>query len=110
MLLILIISCVIGAVKLANSILFSDYSEGGRLLIMTEPLSEEHASLISEGVPLFDTLTKRYIGEIISLQGQHSTEGITLVIETDAAYFPRAEALCTPKVWFRYSMIEERAE
>lgn len=66
--------------------------------IVTESIPCEAMELISEGDVIYDTVTKRAIGSVLSVTKDGECLRMSLILKAK----PRTDALRTRLVWFRY--------
>ena len=105
-LIIMFLSIIIGSVFIGKLILFPIPDEEGRLLIRTEVMPEEYKSHLSVGDTVFDTLTKRRVGRIQSIETRESEGGVCFILTLDSAFTPRGKSLRTRNLWF-YFVVDE---
>ena len=103
LILLLSFSIVIGGANLFISILFPNEVEKAEITVTTEVLDKRYAEMISTGEGVYDTLTKRKLGSIKTIDQKNDGEGVYLVITLDVSFIPRSRALRTKDVWFEYS-------
>lgn len=102
--LILVLIFVISTCFLiASKILFPEQSEPCELKIRSEVMPREYQWELSEGDVVYDTLTKRRVGNIKSVQSLNRDGGIYFYITIDAAFKPRSKSLRTNKLWFYFA-------
>lgn len=99
--LMLVFSLIICAIYFAKSILFADFESGGELTIISERVPKSLSQYIFIGDEIFDTLTKRRIGSVESLEILEEGDFVRFVILTHAKYFPRGDSVRTADVWLK---------
>ena len=88
-----------------NRLLYTERFTEQELTIVTEALDIAYKDYLSTGDQIFDTLTKRCIGEISELDIIDTGTGIRFKISLTAKFMPRGEALRTANLWFRYTKL-----
>lgn len=103
---VIFISIIIGIVFIGKMMLFPTPDEEGRISIRTEVMPEEYKSYLCVGDTVFDTLTKRRVGQIQNIEVRESEGGVYFVLAIDSAFTPRGKSLRTRNLWFYYVMDE----
>ena len=101
---IILISVIATAFFSVKFLLYPEQSCEGELKIRTEVMPKEYEHLISVGDSLFDTLTKRRVGEVTSLYTVEKDEEIYFILTVDAKFTPRSKALRTGELWFYFAV------
>lgn len=100
-------SAVLLSVLFAKHLLFSENGDPRELTFITEAIPSELGQRIAVGDTLYDTLTKRKLGEIKSLDRIYESDKVKFILKTDASFTPSSEALRTDSLWFRVKLGEE---
>ena len=87
----------------ANKLLYAEGNYDQELSIMTETVDASYKDYLKPGDQLFDTITKRCIGQISELDIIDTGTGIRFKISLTAKFMPRGEALRSANLWFRYT-------
>ena len=96
--------CVITVSALAAKlVLYPSESVGGELHIRTEYMPEEYRELLHLYDTVFDTLTKRRVGEITRLTVDERDGEIRFHITLSAKFTPNSRALRTKELWFYFA-------
>ena len=82
-------------------LLFRENSRPRELTLISEAVPIDFEEKISQGDALYDTLTKREIGIIKSIEWVYPEKGVRFIIKTDARFTPRSDAVRTKALWFR---------
>ena len=101
---IILISVIATAFFSVKFLLYPEQSCEGELKIRTEVMPKEYEHLISVGDSLFDTLTKRRVGEVTSLYTVEKDEEFYFILTVDAKFTPRSKALRTGELWFYFAV------
>ena len=101
---IILISVIATAFFSVKFLLYPEQSCEGELKIRTEVMPKEYEHFISVGDSLFDTLTKRRVGEVTSLYTVEKDEEIYFILTVDAKFTPRSKALRTGELWFYFAV------
>ena len=99
---VFLFSVICGSIFIAKLILYPEQKVGGELNIMTERMPSGYINSISVGDTVFDTLTKRRVGEVTALKAVESENEVYFLITLNAAFHPRSKALRTNKLWFYF--------
>ena len=94
---------IIGSFLISKALLYPDKNTGGEIRIRTELMPAEYSSELCVGDAVFDTLTKRRIGEITELEIIERENKIYFFLTLDADFIPRSKALRTPRLWFYFA-------
>lgn len=97
-------SAVLLSVLFAKHLLFSENGDPRELTFITEAIPSELEGRIAVGDTLYDTLTKRKLGEIKSLDRIYESDKVKFILKTDASFTPSSEALRTDSLWFRVKL------
>ena len=100
--LLLIFSLIAGGIAAGYNLLFGREEYIGRLTLDTEALPSVYRSYIEVGDIVYDTRTKRRIGEITRVDERWQGGEIALTLEIDAVRLPSGAALRTKRLWFKY--------
>lgn len=104
---LLIIFCFcIFAFLTAKAILYPSEKAISSIIISTESMPVKFSNSIREGDTVYDTLTKRKIGEIKSIEKAYTADRVSFTIKINARSEPKSEALRTSSLWFRYTVRE----
>ena len=97
-------SLIIGAVFFIKALLYPGASEGGEMRIRTEIMPSEHRGSLHVGDTVFDTLTKRRVGEITDMRVIECEDGkIYFLLALDSVTAPRGKSLRTAELWFYFA-------
>lgn len=92
----------------AIKLLFNPTSDAtGALVFETEPIPLKFEDALHENDVLYDTLTKRKVGEITEIKRVYIGDRVKFIIKTDASFTPKSESLRTSSLWFKYSLTED---
>lgn len=72
------------------------------LVIRTEKMPIEFRDTLQKNEAVYDTLTKRKVGEIMEIRSEDEGGKITFIITIDAKFIPKSESLRTKTIWFKY--------
>lgn len=102
---ITLISLLIGTLLFVKTLLYPETSDGGELTLRTELMPSEHREDLRVGDTVFDTLTKRRVGEITDLQVIEAQDNkIYFLLTLDAEFSPRGKSLRTVELWFYFAV------
>lgn len=97
-------SAVLLSVLFAKHLLFRENGDPRELTFITEAIPSELEGRIAVGDTLYDTLTKRKLGEIKSLDRIYESDKVKFILKIDASFTPSSEALRTDSLWFRVKL------
>ena len=100
---IIAIAILISAIFISRSILYPQRSFAGELNIRTEYMPKEYKGELKVGSVLYDTLTKRRVGEIKALEEDENDGKIRFFITLDASFKPRSKSLRSDTLWFYFA-------
>ncbi len=86
--------------------LFPNSRKNENLVLKTELMPKSLAYSISEGDAVFDTITKRKIGNVEKLERFEKDDEIYFIISLKTNAPPKSDALRTKDVWFKFSSTE----
>ena len=109
-LLIFIFGTFLTSFYFGRKILFYTFSDGGELIFLTESMPGEFEKLLLEGDAIYDTITKKKIGIVLSRVALLEGDSVRFVITTNADYIPKSSSLRTAKLWFTYEIKEQGYE
>ena len=102
---ITLISLVVGTLFFVKMLLYPEQNEGGGLTLRSETMPGGYREDLHVGDTVFDTLTKRRVGEISELQViEHPDGKIHFLITLDAEFSPRGKSLRTAELWFYFAV------
>ena len=104
--LVFLFSVICGSIFIAKLILYPEQKAGGEMNIMTERMPSGFLNSISVGDAVFDTLTKRRVGEVTAIEAVESENEVYFLITLNAAFRPRSKALRTNKLWFYFKEVD----
>ena len=92
-------------------LLYPGSSYIGELQLITQPLEDSFAQLLCVGDTVYDTLTKRRVGEVTAITEMNRGDGsMQLTLAIDAERMPRGRALRTRYLWFEYTVTDNLLE
>lgn len=91
---------------ITKTILYPEEKEAGELTVQTERMPKEYLFELSIGDSVFDTLTKRRVGEITAAESYEENGEIYFILTLEADFKPRSGALRTDKLWFYFKEAE----
>ena len=97
-------SAVLLSVLFAKHLLFRENGDPRELTFITEAIPSELEGRIAVGDTLYDTLTKRKLGEIKTLDRIYESDKVKFILKTNAIFTPSSEALRTDALWFRVKL------
>jgi len=100
--LIIIFSIIISFIFITSRILYPGGNKENTLVIRTEKLSRNFDNSLKRNDTVYDTLTKRKLGEIKDLGREYDGDQFSFIITIDAKFTPKSESLRTKSLWFRY--------
>ena len=101
---ILIFVCVVsGTVYVLKYVLYPEEDAPKSLLIRTEYMPNGYRYALSVGDEVYDTLTKRKVGQITDAEITEMNGEICFYITIDARFTPRSRALRTRDLWFYFA-------
>jgi hypothetical protein len=62
----------------------------------------EFRDVLQNNEEVYDTLTKRKVGEIREIKSENEGDKVSFIITIDADFTPRSESLRTKSLWFKY--------
>ena len=93
---------------MAVKILFYPKGESaGVIICITESMPLRFEDRLSKNDIVYDTLSKRKVGEIKELQAIYSKDRVKFIIKIDAKFKPKSESFRTKNLWFRYHINTE---
>ena len=88
------------AFSFVRKIMYGEEDYVGKVKITTQPISNEIAMPLTSGDILYDTVTKRRVGEILTVEMLYNDEeSYRLSLTADIARLPRSNALRSPDVY-----------
>ena len=100
---IVLLSVVLAAVFITKLILYPNEIGESSLTVRTEYMPEEYRDDLSVGDTLYDTLTKRRVGEITEIAVNERDGKIYFFVTIDAKSTPRSKSLRTKDLWFWFT-------
>ena len=82
-------------------LLYTERSDPKDITFISEVVSEDYKDLISVGDEIYDTITKRSIGQIEKLDILDTGAGIRFKFTVFATRAPKGEGLRTASLWLR---------
>ena len=101
---VVIVSIVFGIFFTVKAVLYPKENGSGKITVRTELMPTEFENSLSVGDSVFDTLTKRRVGEIAALEKLQREDKIFFLLTINASFIPRSKALRTENLWFYYAM------
>lgn len=108
--LLIIFSVVLFSIAFCRSLLFRETSHPSELTFITEAMPIAFEGKISEGDTVYDTLTKRKLGTISTVERIYTGGRVKFIITTSASFTPRSDALRTKSLWFRVKLEKETSQ
>ena len=100
--LLTLFSIMVLSVFIIKNMLYPEGKGGSTLVIRTERMPIEFRNTIQKNEVIYDTLTKRKVGEIREIQSEYDADTVSYIITIDAKFTPRSESLRTKSLWFKY--------
>ena len=93
---------VFGSIFVVKNVLYPEKSAVSDIKIQTERMPKKFKDSLAIGDTVFDTLTKRRVGQIKDIYLFESESDVYFVLTLDAAFYPLSKALRTEKLWFYF--------
>ena len=103
---ILLLTLIIGGILFLSRLLYGNTSEQRVIRMETELIPDIHSGKLSEGDPVFDTVSKRMLGTVKDLFEERCGDNIRYRFTVEAVSEPRGRALRTARLWFYFKEIE----
>ena len=97
------ISIIALSVFVLKLMLYPQSSFEGEMRIRTEYMPMEYRDELTVGSVLFDTLTKRRVGDITEVKIEESNGKIRFFITVNSSFKPRSKALRSDRLWFYFA-------
>ena len=101
--LVVLLSIVFCGFFITRLLLYPNESGEKALTVRTEYMPKEYRSDLSVGDTLYDTLTKRTVGEITKITTHEKDGKICFYLTFDAKFTPRSKSLRTRDLWFWFT-------
>ena len=90
--------------------LYGSQQGGGDISLVTERMSYAHSGKLRVGDTVYDTVTKRRIGETTFVNEIKDGEKIYFELDVRADRYPRSAALRTERLWFYFKERDNESE
>ena len=90
------------SVFIFTNILYPEDKNNSTIVIKTERMPIEFRDVLQNNEEVYDTLTKRKVGEIREIKSENEGDKVSFIITIDADFTPRSESLRTKSLWFKY--------
>jgi len=101
---VLFITVTILTVSVTKAILYPEEKTIGELKIRSELMPREYKDSLAPGDVLFDTVTKRRVGEISRVEIREADGKICFYLTLNARFKPRSKALRSNELWFYFAV------
>ena len=105
--LLLIISVILGGVRLLSMLLYPEEDKSGTVYIRADNIDTRYGGSLSAGDVLYDSLTKRRVGKISYIYTDYHDGAADIFIKIEAERTPRGPLRCH-KLWFEWERVNEQ--
>ncbi len=95
-------SIIVLSIFIFKNMLYPEGKSDKTIVVKTEKMPAEFEDTLKKNEAVYDTLTKRKVGEIREIKSEHDGGKISFIITIDAKFTPRSESLRTGTLWFKY--------
>ena len=103
--LLILFSLLLSGTGFIKGILYPEEIKSGIIFIRAYNIDTRHMGKLRVGDTLYDSITKRCVGEITELYSEYNGGGADIFMKLDAERAPRGPLRCH-KLWFEWERID----